>query len=131
MTVENNKIVVKQFLQRLAGQTDPALIGQFVSPAACAHYPGALVATMVGRAFADFRVELRELLAAEDAVVCRMVWSGTHKHEFAGIAATGRVVEGQLVNTFRLAEGKIVEAWQSWDLASLLRELRALPVEPV
>jgi predicted ester cyclase len=52
----------------------------------------------------DLSVEVRDILADNDKVVVRGVWSGTEKE-------TQRHVEFHGFVQFRIAEGKIVERW--------------------
>jgi predicted ester cyclase len=74
-------------------------------------------------AFPDLSHEFRDLLAVDDRVVLRAVDSGTHTGDFMGIAPTGRSVSFGIIAVFRLAEGRIAEAWEEADLLGLLGQL--------
>ncbi|MDP8929056.1 MAG: ester cyclase [Actinomycetota bacterium] len=50
---------------------------------------------------------------------------GTHEGDFLGVAATGRRVEVNLVDLWRIADGRIVEQWGGPDTFDLLRQLGA------
>jgi predicted ester cyclase len=46
-----------------------------------------------------------------------------------GAAPTGNAIEVNGINLYRVAEGKIAEAWQLTDLAGLLRQLGILELK--
>lgn len=74
-------------------------------------------------AFPDFHGTAEDVIAEGDRVVLRWNFQGTNKGEFMGIPATGK--EGRVtgVSTFRLAEGKVAEAWAESDTLGLLVQL--------
>ncbi len=76
------------------------------------------------RAFPDLRCAIDDLVAEGDRVAVRWVASGTNSADSMGLRATGRTVRDVSgASTFRLADGKIVEARTIWDVASLLEQL--------
>ena len=78
-------------------------------------------------AFPDGYVVIDDLIAEGDKVVKRWTSRGTHQGEFAGIQATGKQVSFTGTTTYRLAGGKIVEAWWNYDLFGMLQQLGAIP----
>jgi predicted ester cyclase len=68
-----------------------------------------------------------DLIAEGDKVVKRWSSRGTHQLEFAGIPATSKQVTFTGTTTYRLAGGKIVEAWWSDELFGMLEQLGAIP----
>jgi steroid delta-isomerase-like uncharacterized protein len=81
------------------------------------------------RAFPDWKFELRSLIAEGDRVVAHMPYSGTFTNPLTGIAATGRFARVDEMVIFRIAEGKVAEAWEVYDEAGMWRQLGvALPV---
>ncbi|MDQ3955920.1 MAG: ester cyclase [Actinomycetota bacterium] len=79
------------------------------------------------RAMPDIRHEIQEVISVGDSIAARAVVTGTLKGDFAGVTATGksfRVDQGLFA---RVREGKIVEAWEIVDTASLLRQLGVIP----
>jgi steroid delta-isomerase-like uncharacterized protein len=78
-------------------------------------------------AFPDGQVVIDDLIAEGDKVVKRRTSRGTHKGEFAGIPATGNQIIYTGTVTYRLAGGKIVEAWWNYDLFGMLQQLGAIP----
>ena len=77
--------------------------------------------------FPDYRFELLDLIAEGDKVVARMPFSGTHTGPVLDLAATGRSVQVSEIVIFRIAEGKIVEAWEEYDEFGMRRQLGVLP----
>jgi steroid delta-isomerase-like uncharacterized protein len=78
-------------------------------------------------AFPDIHIDVQQLIAQGDIVVVRLLIRGTHRDEFLGVPATGRGVNIQSVDTFRLADGKITEQWVLMDALGLLQQLGAIP----
>lgn len=62
-------------------------------------------------AFPNGRIEPEELLADGDKVVAKVKLSGTHVGEFFGLEPSGKPVAAKGVETFRFANGVIVEMW--------------------
>lgn len=82
-------------------------------------------------AFPDFRMELVELVAEDGTVVAHLRCSGTHEGEWLGIPATGRRFEAvDEFYVFRLAEGKLVEAFGVEDNLTRIRQLGLMVSAP-
>jgi len=81
-------------------------------------------------AFPGLRFETQHFIAEDDLVVSRVTAQGTHRGEFMGVPASGRHVDFQLVDTFRLSGGKIAEQWAFLDVLGLLQQLGAIPADP-
>jgi predicted ester cyclase len=79
-------------------------------------------------AFPGLRIEVDELIAAEDIVVLR--WSArrgsTDRPDGSAIASNQKSLTG--ITRSRLARGKIIESWTQWDRTGVLRELEAVPM---
>jgi steroid delta-isomerase-like uncharacterized protein len=80
----------------------------------------------VRNAFPDAHMEMEDGVAAEDKVVFRWTLTGTHTGPFASIEPTGRHVIVTGINISRIADGKIVEHWASFDHLGLLQQLGAM-----
>src|SRR4051812_29264499 len=78
-------------------------------------------------AFPDLRFEAQHLVAEDDLVMGRLTAQGTHRGEFMGVPASGRHVDFQTVETFRLLDGKIAEQWVVMNVLGLLQQLGAIP----
>ena len=64
---------------------------------------------MVRSAFPDLRMEVREMLADDDLVAVRVIATGTHEGEFMGMSSSGRRIEVQVFDIFRIRDGQVTE----------------------
>jgi len=97
-------------------------------------YPGELdlethkqVMSMYFTALPDFHGTLNDIIAEGDKVVTRWTATGTHQGELMGVPPTGKQVVFTGMTVLRLADGKIVEAWWSYDALGLMQQLGAIP----
>lgn len=86
----------------------------------------------VHRGFPDFEMNIEFIHAEDDMVSVGFTTSGTHEGEFMGIppgnvSVGERPVAGHI--TSRISDGKIVEAWSTWDALGLLQTIGALPAD--
>jgi steroid delta-isomerase-like uncharacterized protein len=88
-------------------------------------YKGLIVMTRTG--IPDFHVTSEDIIAEGDKVVSRWTASGTHKGELFGIPPTGKKATWKGISIYRFADGKIIEAWWSKDMFSLLQQLGVIP----
>jgi predicted ester cyclase len=56
-----------------------------------------------------------------------MPYSGTHRGPIVGVPATGRSCVVDQMVIFRIANGKIAEAWEVYDEAGMWRQLGVAP----
>ena len=78
-------------------------------------------------AFPDLRISIEDTLTDGDKALVRVVLEGTHKGSELGVPPTGRRMRVQGMVLVRIANGQIVEGWNSWDQLGLLRQIGALP----
>ena len=78
---------------------------------------------MIFKAAPDSSWKIEELFAAEDNVVTRWVYKGTHKGEFMGIPPTGNKVEFGGITIARIENGKIVEEREDYDMLGLMMQV--------
>ncbi len=78
-------------------------------------------------AFSDPHWTIEEQIAEGDTVVTRWSLVATHKGEFMGIAPTGKKIETSGITISRIADGKIVEEQDQWDVLGVMRQLGVLP----
>jgi predicted ester cyclase len=65
------------------------------------------------------------MIAEEDRVVARALYSGTHRGELFGVAPTGEKIAYAGAAFFRIADGRVAEGWVLGDLLSVLRQIGA------
>ena len=76
-------------------------------------------------AFPDIHVTIADMIAAEDKVVARLTFRGTHNGEFQGVPPTNKVVTWSGIWIYRVANGKFVERWHNYDMHGLMQQLGA------
>jgi predicted ester cyclase len=81
---------------------------------------------MLFAAFPDLRFEIEQILASGDFVVVRYNVTGTHKGNFAGIAATNKPVNFHSCSVVELRNGKAVRIRAYADNATLYQQLGVL-----
>ena len=70
-------------------------------------------------AIPDLRHDVREVLVDGDLEMARVVVTGTMRHGFGGVEATGRPFRIDQAVIAHLRDGKIIEAWEITDLTAL------------
>jgi steroid delta-isomerase-like uncharacterized protein len=81
-------------------------------------------------AFPDFHVEVHDMIAEGDKVASRWTVTGTHKGNFLGVPPTSARVTVTGMNIHRLVDGKIVEAWWSYDMLGMMQQLGVISPMP-
>jgi steroid delta-isomerase-like uncharacterized protein len=137
MFTEENKARVHRFYEEVFNRKNTAALDKFIDPQAVDHSapagaPGGIegarqFAGMFLTAFPDVRFTVKDLIAEGDQVVAPLTQSGTHLGIFLGIPPTGKRVQLTGIEIFRLAGGKIVEHWNSYDDLGLFQQLGVLP----
>jgi steroid delta-isomerase-like uncharacterized protein len=78
------------------------------------------------RAVNDAHWEVHEMIAAGDTIVTRWTGAGTHSGDLRGLPPTGRKVSVDGIWIHRIAEGRIAESWNCWDMLGLLQQVGAV-----
>ena len=81
-------------------------------------------------AFPDLHFSIEDVFAEGDKVTVRWTAHGTHRGDMElvrNIPPTGRQVTWFGVDIYRIAGGKIMEGWRSWDRLGLLQQLGVVP----
>jgi steroid delta-isomerase-like uncharacterized protein len=78
--------------------------------------------------FPDLHITIDDMIVAGDKVVTRWTARGTHTGELWGMAPTGKEVTVTGIGIDRVANGRIVEAWNNWDTLGFMQQLGAVPV---
>ena len=137
MGAEENKVLVRRFVEEVQNQGRLDLLDALVAPDFHNHSaPPGLPADAAGvkqvlalfrTAFPDGRMTVEDMVAEGDKVVTRKTFRGTHLGPFLGMPPTGRPVEMQLIDCLRVSEGKVQEHWLQADDLGLLQQLGIIP----
>lgn len=80
--------------------------------------------------FPDATIEIEEMAAEGDWVLCRTTLTGTHEGEFLGIEPTGEEITMQTHWSFRIEDGEFVETHGSGSQLWVLGQMGVdLPIE--
>lgn len=80
------------------------------------------------RAFPDIRFNVQETVSEDDLVVAYCRITATHKGEAFSMKATAKLVAFEGMRKFRVRDGKVVEAWNSFDFFKLFQQMRVVRV---
>ncbi len=132
--LEENKALVRRYYQEAMGDLsgiDQIVASDFVDH----HFPPDMPAgpagvrkfftEFAGAAFSDMRIEIDFLLAEGDKVDCHFVFHARHTGDLGDVVARGNAIHLPAISTFRVADGRLAEAWEIFDSASLLQQMQA------
>ena len=157
MSVEENKALINHYfsppppsqeaIQRMREAKDPTVEGRRLFKA---HFEGIMAPDFVSHdstgdrnreqslqmnlelmaAFPGSRWAMDRMVAEGDLVVVLGKMMGTHRGAYKGTPPTGKKVELGYTVTYRIAEGRVVEAWSSMDWLGLMQQIGAIPSAP-
>jgi steroid delta-isomerase-like uncharacterized protein len=78
---------------------------------------------MLQAAFADLQITEEDMIVEGDTVATRWTASGTHRGDFIGTGPSGKPFRFTGTAFYRIADGKIVEAWSVNNSLEIVREL--------
>ena len=81
-------------------------------------------------AFRPVRFGIDKTIAEGDLVTVIGKMTGTHGGAYRGTPATGKRVELKYAVVYRVAEGKVAEAWSYMDWLGLMQQIGAIPSGP-
>lgn len=140
MRLEENKRLVRRYLEEVVNTGDVSRLPEFVSPEYSEVYDnevhplgleGARQHVLgVRRAFPDLVVTVEQQIAEGEWVASRVTARGTHLGEFLGTAPTGRSLEMTGVNLDRVVDGRIVQHGGAANLLGPLLAADAVRIVP-
>ena len=133
MSAEDNKALVRRFVDEVQSGGNTDLIDEICSPEFVNHSapPGLpadcegikIVTAMFRGAFPDSYFSVEDMIAEGDEVVTRKTFHGTHEGEFMGIPPSGRTVNVTLIDVVRISDGQVVEHWSVGDNLGMMQQL--------
>lgn len=138
MSIEENKALVRRWIEEVYNKKNVAVIDEVLAPNLIHHDlpPGMKsgiegykqLYSMLLSAFPDYNNTIEDMIAEGEKVVLRFFWTGTHKGEFMGIAPTGKQVTVKVMSMHRIEGGKVVENWGQVDQLGLMQQLGVIPI---
>jgi predicted ester cyclase len=138
MTSDENKLVVRRYLEEVVNTGNVDRIAEFISPEYVEVYRG--VRSPVGldgarehvlgvrRTYPDLHVAIDRQIAEGEWVVTQVTGRGTHLGSWLGMRPTGKSVEIAAVNVDRVVGGRIVEHGGAANSLEALLEIGAVRV---
>ena len=136
MSVEENKALVRRFVEEFWNEGNMATADELMAVDAEIHMPTGEVVNLDGLksfastfrgSFPDWHSTFEELIAEGDRVAERWTGRGSHQGELQGIPPTGKRVEVPGSVFYRIVGGKIVEFRGQLDMMSLMQQLGVIP----
>ena len=138
---DENKAMFRRYVEDVLNPGDYDRIEEFVAPEYVNYSVGVDGKPEVGTrgpegyrqshlrsraAFPDLHIGIQHIIGEGDWIAVNTIWSGTHKGEHLGIAATGKRQVWPMMLFRRFANGKMVEGWVT---SAIHRQLQALGVD--
>jgi steroid delta-isomerase-like uncharacterized protein len=133
MSAEQNKDIVRRFVEEAQTRHNLAAIDEYMSPNFVDHSvppglpPGPegvkMQFTMFITALPDLQAIIHDQVADEDKVVTRKTLRGTHQGDLMGIPPTGKTVDIEVIDILRVKDGKITDHWNNVDRLGLMQQL--------
>jgi steroid delta-isomerase-like uncharacterized protein len=136
-TAETNRRTMIRFTEFINTASEKLAV-ELISPNAIFHVPGraepmrgpagylAIIGMMRG-GFPDIQWTLEETICEGEKVAARFTMRGTHRGPFMGVPPTGKKIEVQAMNLYRISGGQFVEERGQPDLLALLQQIGAAP----
>lgn len=77
--------------------------------------------------FPDLTTSIEDMFSANDKIVTRLVWRGTHTGSYGSVEPTGKPAEVRDFAVWRFKDGKVAEISTMQDQFSLLKQIGYLP----
>ena len=134
MSEEQNKALVRNFLEAGWRKQDWAAVAQYIAADHINHGPlteqlptglegdKAFIGGMLS-AFPDTQYTIEKQEAEGDTVRTWLTYTGTNTGSLNGAPPTGKRATVKVMTTDRIANGKIAESWAEWDPQDMLRQL--------
>ena len=134
--ISQNKAAMKRF-EKAINSADAAALKELVDPKAPFLTPASpeplygregyfAVVKMMRDSFPDVQWAMQDMVADERCVAVYWLCTGTHEHDFAGIAATGRKFSARVMNFYYFNDaGKITNDVAAEGMITILRAIGA------
>jgi len=136
MSVEENKALIRRYMEETFNQGNIAVIEQIASSDFVYHHATGKdlsieaykqMSSMTQNAFPDAHMKIDDLFAEGYKVACLWTIKCTHTGEYQGIPPTGKKITFQGINIFRIADGKIAEVWSQFNVLGMMQQLGVIP----
>jgi len=134
MSTEKNKQIVLRFNKEVLEKGSTSIIiteivaNDFVNHTAMSNIPkdaSGLIqfVQMLHKAFSEMKIDIHEQIAENDLVATRKTIHAKHTGEIMGHAASGKLVEFNVIDIIRLRDGKYTDHWGRNDIMQVIQSL--------
>ncbi|RMD87900.1 MAG: ester cyclase [Calditrichaeota bacterium] len=134
------KSLIRRFVQEVQNQHELQRVGEFMDTQMIDHFydaqgmpqPNDAVEAFkkfysgMLAAFPDLTVTIHDIITEGEKVVTYKTFHGTHQGTFKGFPPSGRKISVDVIDIFRLENGKFVEHWAVVDWMSLMQQIGAI-----
>jgi steroid delta-isomerase-like uncharacterized protein len=135
---EHNERLGRRYFEEVWNQGRLDVLDELLAPAYIKHTPSTPapppgpaglkpIVQAIRDAFPDLHYRIEDAVATDDAVIMRVVMTGTHRGALFGLAPTGHRIEVNQINFERIRNGRIAEHWRVTDELALMRQLGVVP----
>jgi len=138
MSTEDNKRLVRRYIEEVVNTGDVECLAEFIAPDYAEVYnnvryalglEGAKQHILGGRRTYEYlHLTIEQQIAEGDWVVTRATMRGTHRGGWLGTKPTGKTVEITVVNIDKVVDGRIVEHGGAANMLEPLLEAGAIQV---
>jgi predicted ester cyclase len=131
---EENKALIRRFNHEGIAQGNVATLNELLAPdfinrsapTGMDAGPGGMhyfFLHILQPAFSELQVEIYDQVAEGDQVTTRKAIKGTHTGELLGLAPTHKAVTIDVIDIYRLRDGKLIEHWGLTTLSDVMQQL--------
>jgi predicted ester cyclase len=130
---EQERDLGQRFFEEVWNRRRREAIAEFISPEAVLHEAGSDAVGPDGfypffdrlsAALSEIRMKVEETMADGDKVCVRWSCAAKHTGEGLGVSPTGVAIHVTGITIMRVAGGKLIEAWQNWDMLGLMEQIQ-------
>jgi predicted ester cyclase len=137
MVENDNTAIVRRWFEEVWNRRRLETIDELLDPDAVAYDLGGAGATtrgiaafraaaeMLHTAFGQMHFTVEDIFGVEDRVAVRLSARLRHTGPLGDLPATGNEVSVPVMCMIRLRDGKLIEGWNNWDVATALRAANA------
>ena len=138
MTIEDNKALVRRFIDEIFLEGRPEAVDELLADDFVPHTWGAtgggkaeLMAAIerVSAGLSDTRITIEDMIAEGDTVAVRLTSHAVQSGPFMGLPASGKPYTIGEIHIFRIRDGRVAEHWHEADFLGMMHQLGALPAK--
>ena len=134
----DNQAMIRRLYDEVWNNRKLSALDELLSPSHALHGPNfsgssigpeayKLQVAQFVRAFPDLRWEIEETISENDKVAVVWTFTGTHKGEYRGVAATNKKVSVDGITIHHIIDGKIMDSYANWDTWGMMKQFGVVP----